>query len=102
MHGKIINSKINSSIRKPTARIPYTRYAECVKRYAAKIATTHYSRYDSLHTVSVYGMRQIESLHVAIHAASECRIVRGNPRMTSINYAIPEHPLHLVYLITVP
>ena len=59
-----------------------------------------YSRYDSLHTVPVYGMRhavcgmrQIESLHVAIHAASECRIGRGNPRMTSINYDIPEHPL---------
>ena len=47
------------------------------------------------------GMRQIESLHVAIDAASECRIGRENPRMTSINYDIPENPLHFVYLITV-
>ena len=46
-------------------------------------------------------MRQIESMYVAIHAASECRIGRGNPRMTSINYDIPEYPLHFVYLITV-
>ena len=73
------------------------RYAACVKRYAAKIATTHYSRYDFLHTVSVYGMRQIESLHVVIDVASECRIGRGNPRMTSITYEIPEHPLHFIY-----
>ena len=65
---------------KAKARIPYMRYAACVKRYASKIATTHYSRYDSLHTVSVYGMwhavcgmLQIESLHVAIDAASEGR-----------------------------
>ena len=42
------------------------------------------------------GMRQIESLHVAIDAASECRIGRGNPLMTSINYDIPENPLHFV------
>ena len=47
------------------------------------------------------GMRLIESLHVAIDAASECRIGRGNPRMTSINYDIPENHLHFVYLITV-
>ena len=38
------------------------------------------------------GMRQIASLHVAIGAASECRIGRGNLRMTSINYDIPENP----------
>ena len=65
--------------------IPYTRYRcmVCGMRYAA------------------CGMRQIESLHVAIHAASECRIGRGNPRMASINYDIPEHPLHSVYLSTV-
>ena len=76
-------------------------------RYAAKIATTHYSRYDSLHVCGIgvrYAaccMRQIESLHVVIDAASECRIGRGNPRMTSITYDIPENPLHFVYLITV-
>ena len=65
--------------------IPHTRYrcTVCGMRYAA------------------WGMRQIESIHVAIHAASECRIRRGNPRMTSINYDIPEHPLHFVYIITV-
>ena len=65
--------------------IPYIRYrcALCGMLYAA------------------CGMRQIESLHVAIDAASECRIGRGNPRMTSINYDIPENPLHFVYLITV-
>ena len=33
------------------------RHALSGMRYAAKIATTYYSRYDSLHTVSVYGMR---------------------------------------------
>ena len=46
-------------------------------------------------------MRQIESLHVAIHAVSERRIGRGNPQITSINYDIQEHPLHFVHLITV-
>ena len=65
--------------------IPYIRYrcALCGMLYAA------------------CGMRQIESFHVAIDAASECRIGRGNPLMTSINYDIPENPLHFVYLITV-
>ena len=63
-------------IRPTVGMIPYTRYAAC-------------------------GMRQIESLRVAIHAASECRIGRGNPRMTSINYDIPQHPLHFGNLITV-
>ena len=41
--------------------IPYTRYAACVEPYAAKIATTHYSKYDSLHTVSLCGMRHAVS-----------------------------------------
>ena len=65
--------------------IPYTRYrcTVCGMLYAA------------------CGMWQIESLHIAIYAASECRIGRGDPRMTSINYDIPEHPRHFVYLITV-
>ena len=65
--------------------IPYIRYrcAVCGMLYAA------------------CGMRQIESLHVAIGAASECRIGRENLRMTSINYDIPENPLHFVFLITV-
>ena len=51
------NNMMNDKICNKAARIPYTRYAACVKRYAAKNATTHYSRYDSLHTVSVWGMR---------------------------------------------
>ena len=65
------------------------RHALSGMRYAAKIA------------VCGIDMRQIESLHIAIHAASECRIGRGNPQMASINYDIPEHPLHFVYLSTV-
>ena len=46
-------------------------------------------------------MRQIESLHVAIGAASECRIGRGNLQMTSVDYDIPENPLLFFYLIAV-
>ena len=86
------------------------RHALSVMRYAAKIATTHYSRYDSLHTVSVCGMRHaVCGMRYAANRIPPCsdrcgirmQNRTGNLRMTSINYDIPENPLHFVFLITV-
>ena len=86
------------------------RHALSVMRYATKIATTHYSRYDSLHTVSVYGMRHaVCGMLYAANRIPPCsdpcgiRMQNRTGKSTNdvINYDIPEHPLHFVYLITV-